>query len=158
MAWYHPKSWLDRIYEVGLYIKGFDGTLELIGGILLMAPPSVITGAARFLTQHEISQDPHDFIATHILAFGESLAHEQHLFASLFLLTHGAVKVALVVALLKQKLWAYPWALGILTVFLLYQAYILVAKPSFGIVFLTILDVVVILLVWREWRKVRAGA
>lgn len=123
-----------------------------------MAPPSVITGAARFLTQHEISQDPHDFIATHILAFGESLAHEQHLFASLFLLTHGAVKVALVVALLKQKLWAYPWALGILTVFLLYQAYILVAKPSFGIVFLTILDVVVILLVWREWRKVRAGA
>jgi uncharacterized membrane protein len=157
MAWYHPKTWLDKIYEIGLFVKGFDGALELIGGVLLiLVPPSAITGAARFLTQREITQDPHDFIATHIVALGESLAHDQHLFASLFLLTHGAVKIALVIALLKQKLWAYPWALGILTIFFIYQAYLLIVDPSFGVAFLTVLDVIVILLVWREWHKIRA--
>jgi len=159
MNWYQPKSWLDKTYQIGLFIKGFDGALELIGGLLLvLVSPSMVTGIARFLTQREITQDPHDFIATHILALGEALAHGQHLFASLFLLTHGAVKIALVVALLKQKEWAYPWALGVLAIFLIYQAYTMLVKPSFGMAFLTVVDVVVISLVWREWRKIRTGS
>ena len=159
MDWYRPKSWLDKTYQIGLFIKGFDGTLELVGGILLLAvPPTVITGVARFLTQREIAHDPHDVIATHILAYGEALAHDQHLFASLFLLTHGAVKVALVAALLRQKMWAYPWALGALVLFLIYQAYLMVVRPSFAMAFLTALDIIIILLVWREWRNIRARA
>lgn len=154
--WFHPRTLLDKAYEIGLFIKGFDGTLELIGGILLLSVPgSVITGLTRFLTQHELADDPHDFVANHILIYGNSLAHGRHLFASLFLLTHGAVKVALVVALLRQKLWAYPWALGALVLFLAYQAYLLVVKPSPGMAFLTVLDIIIIWLVWREWQKVR---
>lgn len=159
MDWFRPKTLLDKTYEIGLFIKGFDGALELIGGLLLvLVPPSAITGAARFLTQREITEDPHDFIATHIIAYSESLAHSQHLFASLFLLTHGAVKIALVVALLRQKVWAYPWALVILALFLVYQIYVMVTRPSFGMILLTIIDVIVIWLVWREWQKVRQQA
>lgn len=158
MNWYHPKTLLDKTYELGLLIKGVDGTLELIGGMLLvLVPPTAISGLARFLTQREITEDPHDFVANHILAYGDALAHGQHLFASLFLLTHGAVKVALVIALLRQKLWAYPWALGVLALFLVYQAYLLITQPSVWMVLLTILDIVVIALVWREWRKTTRG-
>ncbi|HTH72015.1 MAG TPA: DUF2127 domain-containing protein [Candidatus Pristimantibacillus sp.] len=157
MNWFRPKSLLDKAYEIGLFIKGIDGTLELMGGIFLIAvPPSVITGFARFLTQREITDDPHDFVANHILDYGNALAHGQHLFASLFLLTHGAVKVALVIALLRQKLWAYPWALGALVLFLVYQAYLLKKGPSFGMAFLTVLDIIIIWLVWREWQKFRS--
>lgn len=158
MNWYHPRTLLDKTYQLGLFIKGFDGALELIGGMLLIiVPPTAISGLARFLTQREITEDPHDFVANHILAYGNALAHGQHLFASLFLLTHGAVKVALVIALLRQKFWAYPWALGVLTLFLVYQVYLLVTQASVGMWLLTILDIVVIALVWREWRRVRQG-
>ena len=36
------------------------------------------------------------------------------LFGAVYLLTHGLVKVVLVVALLLNKLWAYPWMIGVL--------------------------------------------
>lgn len=74
---------------------------------------------------------------------------------ALFLLTHGIVKVGMVIALLRQKHWAYPWALGLLTAFLLYQIYLLFAKPGIMMALLTILDMFIIWLVWREWQKLR---
>lgn len=157
MNFFKPKTLLDNFYEIGIIIKGIDGTLELIGGVLLLTFSSgTILNITHTLTRTELSEDPHDFVATHILHAGTSLAHGHTGFAALFLLTHGAVKVGLVTALLLQKLWAYPWALGILVLFLIYQIYLLVAKPTLGLWFITILDVVIIWLVWREWQKVRS--
>ncbi|HSX17342.1 MAG TPA: DUF2127 domain-containing protein [Patescibacteria group bacterium] len=159
MPWFHPKSLLDKTYEIGLIIKGFDGSVELIAGILLLViPAATIEHVVWAVTHGELATDPHDFIATHILHYGQQLASGHNLFAVLFLLTHGGVKVGLVVALLLQKLWAYPWALGALVLFLAYQVYLLVTQPTFIMAFLTFLDVAIIWLVWREWQKVKAPA
>jgi len=158
MAWFHPKTLLDKTSEIGILIKGIDGALELLGALLLVVvPSSAIMRLTHILTNNELNDDPHDFIATHVLHFGTQLAKGHNLFATLFLLTHGAVKVGLVVALLRQKHWAYPWALVALTLFLIYQGYLLIARPTWGMAFLTVLDAVIIWLVWREWQKVRRG-
>lgn len=156
MPLFRPQTLLDKSYEIGIIIKGIDGTLEIIGGILVLAlSPHAIRGITQFLTQRELSEDPHSFIAAHILKAGEHLAQGHNLFAAAFLLTHGLVKVVLVTCLLLNKLWAYPWALGVLGLFLIYQIYLLVSRPTFGMWFLTILDIVIIWLIWREWQKVR---
>ncbi len=86
MSWFRSKSLLDKTYRWGLFAKGLDGLLELLGGVLLItASPQAITGVTRFLTQREIVHNPHDFIATHIMAkvVGVSLGagHIYHLFA-----------------------------------------------------------------------------
>jgi uncharacterized membrane protein len=157
MTLFRPKTLFDKVYEIGIFIKGFDGVLELIGGsLLLFVSPAGIGKITSLLTQHELTQDPHDFIATHILHYGHSLAVGHNLFAALFLLTHGLVKVVLVTCLLLNKLWAYPFALATLGLFLVYQLYEMIVSPSFGMAFLTILDAVIIGLVWREWQKVKA--
>lgn len=154
---FRPTTLLDKTYEVGIIIKGIDGLLELIGGVLVLALSSSQIGSiTHFLTQHELQQDPHDFIATHILQAGHHLAGGHNLFAAAFLLTHGAVKVFLVTSLLLNKLWAYPWALAVLSLFLVYQIYAFIANPGFGMAFLSVLDAVIIWLVYREWQKVRA--
>lgn len=156
MPWFHPKSLLDKFYEIGIIIKGIDGVLELIGGILVLTlSPHTVNGITSFLTQNELATDPHNLIAVHIAKLGHSLASGHNIFAAAFLLTHGLVKVVLVVCLLLNKLWAYPWALGALTLFLIYQIYQLVTKPTFGMAFLTVLDIIIIFLVYREWQKVR---
>jgi uncharacterized membrane protein len=62
----------------------------------------------------------------------------------------------LVVCLLLNKIWAYPWALGALSLFLVYQVYQLVTEPTFGMAFLSVLDAIIIYLVYREWQKVRS--
>ncbi|HSW98514.1 MAG TPA: DUF2127 domain-containing protein [Candidatus Saccharimonadales bacterium] len=157
--WFHPRTLLDKTYEIGILIKGVDGVLELLGALLLVAvPTTTIRSLTHWLTANELANDPHDFLASHVAHFGNELAKGHNTFAILFLATHGAVKVALVVALLRQKHWAYPWALGALGAFLVYQVYLLVVKPTFGMGFLTVLDVVIIWLVWREWQKVKGGA
>ena len=154
--WFHPQTLLDKTYEIGLLIKGFDGTMELLGALfLLLVPSSAITRLTHFLVDTELNHDPHDFIATHVLHLGTKLAEGRHVFAILFLLTHGTVKVGLVVALLRQKLWAYPLALVALSAFLMYQIYLLITQTTFGMAFLTVLDAAIIWLVWREWEKVR---
>jgi uncharacterized membrane protein len=157
MPLFHPKTLLDKTYEIGIIIKGIDGVLELIGGILvLVISPHAITGITQFLTQDALQENPHNFVATHIVEAGHRLATGHNLFAAAFLLTHGLVKVVLVTCLLLNKLWAYPWALVILGLFLVYQVYLLVTGPTFGMAFLTVLDIVIIWLIYREWQKVRA--
>ncbi len=156
MQFFKPTTVLDKFYEIGIIVKGVDGVLELLGGVLLLTlSQETILNITHALTRTELSEDPHSFIATHVLHAGNSLAHGHAGFAALFLLTHGAVKVGLVIALLLQKLWAYPWALGALGLFLVYQLYLLVARPTFGLGLLTILDIFIIWLVWREWQQQR---
>jgi len=154
MPWFKPKNLLDKSYEIGIIIKGIDGTLELIGGILVLAlSPHAINGITRFLTESALQENPHNLIATHIVKAGHHLAAGHNLFAAAFLLTHGLVKVVLVVCLLLNKRWAYPWAFGVLGLFLVYQAYQLITAPTFGMTFLTILDIIVIGLIYREWQQ-----
>src|SRR5215831_7106067 len=90
---------LDRAFFVGITLKGLDGVLEVIGGLLLLAvSPATIDRLARALTQHELSQDPHDFLATHLLHYTGSLTGGALRFGAVYLLLHGAIKVVLVAA------------------------------------------------------------
>jgi uncharacterized membrane protein len=104
---------LDRIFEISISLKGLDGLLEVVGGILLLLlSPAQLTSIITLLTQHELSQDQHDFIATHLLMYAHTLSASVLVFAAVYLLAHGIVKIVLVVALLKQQLWAYPGQSG----------------------------------------------
>jgi len=65
---FRPKDWLDRVFEIGIIAKGLNGVAELIGGLLLLfVSPTRLQHLAGALTQGELSEDPHDFIATHLL-------------------------------------------------------------------------------------------
>ena len=156
MTWFKPASLLDRFYEVGLFFKGLDGTLEVIAGaLLLFLQPGTILNWAHALTRSELAENPHNYIAVHILHAGSSLAHGHSGFAVAFLLIHGLVKVGLVICLLLNKLWAYPLGLAVLGLLLLYQIYQLLVAPTFGMAFLTVVDVAILWLIWREWRHHR---
>ncbi|MDQ6947506.1 MAG: DUF2127 domain-containing protein [Actinomycetota bacterium] len=142
---------LDDTFKVSVILKGLDGLLELIGGtLLLIVAPATINRLVR-LTQHELSQDRHDFIATRLLHASHNLNHTQ-VFGALYLLAHGAVKIVLVYGLLKNQRWAYPASLAFLGFFIIYQLYRIAVVPSIGLILLTIFDTFIVWLVWREYR------
>jgi uncharacterized membrane protein len=153
---FRPHDWLDRVFEIGIIGKGLNGTAELIGGLLLLvASPDRILHFAVLLTQGELSEDPHDLIATRLLHSANGLTGGAVRFGAIYLLAHGAVKVALVIALLLDKLWAYPWMIGFLSLFIGYQLYRIVLHPSAGLIALTIFDALVLGLTAREYRRQR---
>jgi uncharacterized membrane protein len=148
---------LDTTFNITLILKGLDGLLELVGGILLLAiSPSTIDRWAHELTQHELSQDPNDFFAHHLLKLTANL-HNTQLFGAVYLLAHGLVKIVIVVGLLRRAHWAYYVAFVFLGGFVIYQIYRMTYAPSIGLALLTVFDVFIIWLTWREFRRMRAG-
>jgi uncharacterized membrane protein len=159
MPWFRPRDLLDQTFEVGIILKGLDGLLEVIGGLLLLVvSPATIDRIVTSLTQHELSEDPHDFVATHLLRTAHGLTGSAVLFGAVYLLAHGLVKVVLVAALLKNQLWAYPWTIAFLGVFIVYQLYRLSFQPSAGLTALTSFDAVIAWLTYWEYRKQLAVA
>jgi uncharacterized membrane protein len=154
MRWFRPQSLLDQTFQIGIILKGLDGVLEVIGGLLLLVvSPATIDRVVASLTQHELSQDPHDFLATHLMKTAHGLTGSAVLFGAVYLLSHGAVKIILVAALLRNELWAYPWLIVFLGVFIVYQVYRLSFKPSVGLTLLTLFDAFIAWLTYREYRK-----
>ncbi len=152
-------SALDRTFRISVALKGLDGVLEVIGGIaLLFVSPATLQSWARSLTAHELAQDPHDFVARHLLHSASQLSHGTTLFGAVYLLTHGIAKVVLVVAVLRGQLWAYPWMIALLGVFIVYQVYRLSYRVSIGLLLLTLFDVFVVVLTVLEYRRKRASS
>jgi len=149
---------LDKTFKIGLVLKGLDGILEVIGGILLLfLTPAAIQHLVRMLTAHELSEDPHDLIARYLLHTTAHLHHGTTLFGAIYLLSHGIAKIVLVALVLKDKLWAYPWLIGLLLAFIAYQLYEITAVHfSVGLTLLTVFDALLVWLTWREYRAKRA--
>lgn len=148
---------LDIIFLVGVFFKGLDGLVELIGGVLLLSlSPGSLTSAAHRLTARELLEDPHDIMANLLLTGAHQLSTQGTFVIALFLLIHGVVKVAIVVSLIMGATRIYPWAIGALGILAIVQIVDFVVKPSIGVTLLTLLDFVVIALTWREWRQHRS--
>jgi uncharacterized membrane protein len=149
---------LDKTFKVGLVLKGLDGILEVIGGILLLVvSPAAIDHLVRMLTAHELSEDPHDLVARYLLHTTAHLGQGTTVFGAIYLLSHGIAKIVLVALVLRHKLWAYPWLIVLLLAFIGYQLYrITVVHFSIALTALTIFDAFLVWLTWREYRARRA--
>lgn len=148
---------LRRAFRLTIGLKIADGILEVIGGVaLLFVKPSQIDSFVQTLTMHELSKDPHDVVANLLVDFASKLTIGATLYAAIYLLAHGLVKVVLASAVWREKLWAYSWMLGFLLLFIAYQCYELATEWRWTMFGLTIFDLVVLWLTWREYTIHRA--
>lgn len=139
-----------------MLLKGAHAALEcLSGAVLALISTTTIVNLVNALTQDELVADPNDFIATHLLAAAQNLSVATKHFYAFYLLSHGVVKLFLVVGLLKGKLWAYPASLLVMGLFILYQLYRYSYTHGAGLIVLTVFDVFVVGLVWHEYRLMR---
>src|SRR5216684_6720375 len=149
-------SLLDRSFRASISLKGLHALLETIGAIaLLKIDPQTMNRFVLAVLHQELSEDPQDFVATHLVRASQHFAGSGKYFASLYLLSHGAVKFVLVIALLRNKLWAFPLMIVTLAVFVCYQIDRCAPSHSVLMILLTLFDVAVIFLTWLEYGKQR---
>jgi uncharacterized membrane protein len=145
---------IDRFFEVGVLAKAFFGIFEILGGVTFLASgPKTISQFLIWLAQQEITEDSQDFIANGLIKIATNISPSAHVFATFYLLFHGVVNIFLAVALLKNKLWAYPAALGLFGIFIIYQVYRFFQTFSLLVLVLIIFDFAVVLFVWLEYDK-----
>jgi len=149
---------LDKIFEWGVGIKGFFGIFELLGGVLFtFSGHKIFYNIIISMAQQEIIEDPDDFFANYLLQAAGNFSINSQIFASLYLIFHGVINVWLAVSLFKKKIWAYPWAVGLSAVFIIYQIYKYFHSFSVVLLLLIIFDILFACVIWIEYlRKKRA--
>jgi len=147
---------IHQIFEISVLLKGAHALIECIGGLVVaFVSTSAIANLVDALTQEELIEDPNDFVATHLLGLAQNFTIGTQRFYAFYLLSHGLIKVLLVIGLLRNKLWAYPVSLVVMSLFIVYQLYRFSYTHGFGLVVLTVFDIFVIGLIWHEYRLVR---
>ena len=146
----------EFLFLTSVWFKGFDGLLELIGGVgLFSVSPDFILRMVRVFTQDELAEDPRDLVANVLRHLASQLSISGEHFVAMYLLIHGVVKIALVWALLDRILIAYPISIAVFGLFIVYQLYRYSIAPGFGLLLLTAVDLVVIGLIYLEYRALR---
>jgi len=150
------ERWFRRLFKIGVLLKGVDGVLETFGGVLfLFMGRDTLRSLVMALTQSELLEDPDDWVANSLRHAFSHLSASGKLFGSLYLLVHGALKMFLVIALLRGKLWSFPTALAVLVAFMGYQVYRVSVHFSWILVSLTGLDSMIVALIWHEWHYLK---
>ena len=147
---------IHQIFQVSVLLKGAHALIECVGGIALaLISTSTIADFVNRLTQEELIEDPKDFVATHLLGWAQSFSVHAKAFYAFYLISHGAVKILLVVGLLGNKLWSYPASLIVLGLFIVYQLYRFSYTHGAGLIVLTVFDIFLMGLIWHEYQLLR---
>ena len=145
-----------RLFRIGVLLKGANALLEIAGGVLaLVVQPAVVADVALYLIQGELTRHPNDVFAAYLFQWAQHYSIDHARFAAFYLLSHGGVKLALVIGLLKNQMWAYPSSLVVFSIFVLYQAYLYTLNQSLAVLLLTVFDLIVMWFIWREYKIVR---
>lgn len=154
LEWFRPHTLLDKFFEASVIVKGVEGVLETLAGfvVLFVGSQELATWAFQ-LAHHELVDDPNDFFANYILHTGQHLASGGTAFLVAYLLVHGIIKLVAVGSLLLNRLWGYPFSMITLGLFMLYQIYEISLGHSLLLVGLTLFDVFLMWLIYREWQQ-----
>ena len=145
---------IDRIFEIGVLIKALFGFFELSGGILFaISGQKIMDSFVIKLAEQEILEDPNDFVANYIIRLTNDFSLGTQVFASFYLISHGIVNIFLAVFLLKGKLWAFPTAIGLFSIFIFYQVYRFFHTYSLLLLLLIVFDIFVISIIWLEYKR-----
>lgn len=144
-------------FKISIIIKGFDGLLEISGGILLaFLNPARLNRIIALLTQHELSEDPNDKVARYLIALSSKFTISTQSFGIFYLVSHGIVKVVLVTLLWTKKPFAYPLTVISLFLFIIYQIYRYTVHPSVFLIILTVFDIIMIILTILEYKRIKS--
>jgi uncharacterized membrane protein len=144
------------IFHVSLWLKSAFALLEIVGGITAFAmSQKFLVKLASAVTQGELTEDPRDFIANILLRSAQTLSVSAQHFTAFYLCSHGVIKLWLIIGLLRRRLWYYPTAMVVFDLFILYQLYRFAFTHSLMLLLITVIDAVVIVLAWHEYRFLR---
>lgn len=150
------ERYIRIVFRVSLWFKAAFAATEIIGGIIaFFVSRQFLVQVADAITQGEMKEDPTDLIANYLRHAVHHFSGSTRHFTAVYLLAHGVIKLWLVVGLLRMRLWYYPTALVVFSLFVVYQCYRFSHTHSPMLLLITAVDLVVIGLTWHEYRYLR---
>jgi len=147
---------LHLTFEVTILLKAAHAMLEIVvGALLLLSSKATLLSLVRAVTADELGEDPTDGVAHYLLKTAHELSVSGQHFISLYLLTHGIIKLCIIVGLLQKRAWAYPVSIVVFSVFIAYQLYRYSITGSLWLLIFSLFDLTIILLTLHEYNTIR---
>src|SRR3954464_6275272 len=146
-------SALHLAYLIAIAIKGIDGLIEFVAGVLIVSFGShELYHFAVWATAPELARHPASH-AVHAIRHGAyHFAHSSHKFAIIYLLAHGLLKIGLVINLFIEHMWIFPVSVVVLLGFVSFMGMRLAEHWSPWLFAFAMFDTLTIALVVNEWR------
>ncbi len=145
-----------ELFDITLLLKGIHALIEIVGGIsTFLISPGFIFKLVNIISLGELTEDPLDSFARFLLKSAHSFSGGTKQFVAFYLLSHGIINLILVIGLFKKKIWAYHFSFPVLAIFALYQMYRYIYHHSLWLIILTVIDFVVIWLIWKEYLRIK---
>ncbi len=138
-------------YNVSLLLKFIQASLEVVSALFLyFVSTNRIINFLVTITHSELIEEPNNFIANFLVNNANHITSTGKLFIVYYLLSHGIIKVAIITGLYLRKAWAYPASLVGLGGLIIYQIYHIFKGHSILLIVLTVMDIIILWLIWRE--------
>lgn len=143
-------------FYIGLILKGLYDTGEVLCGFfLIFLTPERMSKLITFISKNELNEDPNDLVMNYLLSFSHVFSISMQHFTSFYLLSHGLVKISLLILLWRKKLWAYPMSCVIFMIFIIIQIQRFTQTHSIMLLILTIIDIAMIALTILEYKNIK---
>lgn len=140
-------------FEISLVFKGAFALAEISASIFTyFVTKPFLLNLVRAVTQAELTEDPRDFVANYLFHTAQGMSISSRHFTAFYLLSHGVIKLWLIIGLWQKRPGYYPAALTVFSLFIFYQMYQYLLTHSWLLLLITAMDVIVIGLTWFEYR------
>ena len=141
---------IHRAFLWGIVFKGAVALAEMILGVLFLFIDK-IKDFFVFL----INSNPEGNIAIWLQKYIHFLPAKIPWLIIFYVFSRGFIKVFLIIGLLRKKLWTYPASIVIMFLFMIFQIYELIITGSIWLVILTVIDIVIVWLIWAEYLRLK---
>ncbi len=141
------------LFLTGIILKGAISLGEIASGIVFtLFSYDKLYNIVFLFFGGELAENPRDFVWGYIFhAFQNFSSTPRAVWAFIFL-SHGIVKIFLLLGLWYNKSWSYPASIAVFSFFIVYQLYQSIMTPSILLWLITFLDAAVLFLVGNEYR------
>lgn len=148
----NKEELLDVSFNAMLLGKSIFAFVEFLSGLLLIFIPLDLI---KSTIQHLAASIAFAPLSSMITNAGERLTSDATLFAVIYLLLHGALKLVTLALLWRKILWSYPLSIVLLVGFITYQMFEFFNHGAIPMLALCVVDLVMITLTLLEYRKLK---
>jgi uncharacterized membrane protein len=145
-----------ELFKISIWIKILGSLGEMIIGLASAFISSAFVLRVALYFSQGSTDDADDFIARGLMSAAHAFSASNALFIGIYLFIRGLVQLLLAIALLRNKIWAYPLLLLVLLILVVTQTYAIYFSHSILTGVITVVDIITIYLVGHEYNIVRS--
>lgn len=142
-----------KFFKTGVLIKAGIAIIEIVAGLVFYFLSYATMNAIVIALIHLVIKNPDSVVWNWVNSGFHDLVIYSTSFWAFIFLSHGVTKILLTRGLLRNKTWAYIGSLVVFSYFIINQVYQSIRNPSFALELITIFDMVVVFLIFYEYRR-----